>query len=366
MKGRDLAPLAAIAVILLGLSIGSLVLPDRDFSPNENRYLQAAPALTAESLFSGTFTAQAEKYTADQIALRDTWITAASVLRQAGGKQDIGGVWLGEDGYYFTKMTEDDFDRARYEKNLTQVQTFFAANDDKDCRILLAPTPAYMLADKLPDNAVLFDADACYDTLAARLGGAVIDSRDALGGAADQIYYRTDHHWTTAGAYAAYTAWCGETGHTAREWPLRQASDSFRGTLYSKVLLPGSAYDDIFLAEDAAIVSMDCDGAVSDSLYDRSRLAEKDQYTVFMGGNHAKAVIQTRAGTGRSLLVVKDSFANSFLPFLTADYDTITVLDLRYCRENVQALAEGCTDVLVLYELTNFAGDNNLFKLNSQ
>ena len=96
----------------------------------------------------------------------------------------------------------------------------------------------------------------------------------------------------------------------------------------------------------------------------REALEEKDHYKIFMGGNYAKVIIETGANTGRSLLLVKDSFANSFVPFLTEDYDTITLIDLRHCREEVQTIADGCTDVLVLYELTNFASDNNLFKLN--
>ena len=109
---------------------------------------------------------------------------------------------------------------------------------------------------------------------------------------------------------------------------------------------------------------MDCDGEVSDSLYSMAALEEKDHYKIFMGGNYAKVVIDTGAGTGRSLLVVKDSFANSFLPFLVREYDTITVLDLRYYREGVQPLADQADDILVLYELTNFAADKNLYKLN--
>ena len=141
-------------------------------------------------------------------------------------------------------------------------------------------------------------------------------------------------------------------------------STTFRGTLYSKVLLPDSPYDTVSIASDAAIRSMDCDGEVSDSLYSMAALEEKDHYKIFMGGNYAKVVIDTGANTGKSLLVVKDSFANSFLPFLVKDYDTITVLDLRFYREGVQPLADEADDVLVLYELTNFAADKNLYKLN--
>ena len=130
------------------------------------------------------------------------------------------------------------------------------------------------------------------------------------------------------------------------------------------MLLPDSPYDTVAIASDAAIRSMDCDGEVSDSLYSLAALEEKDHYKIFMGGNYAKVVIDTGASTGKSLLVVKDSFANSFLPFLVRDYDTITVLDLRFYREGVQPLADQADDVLVLYELTNFASDKNLYKLN--
>ena len=368
---RALPPLLAMAVILVGLSVGSLLLPDSAFSANENRYLKQAPRLTWDALMHGSYTADVETYTADQIVLRDVWMGAKSTLQQLTGKQDVGGVWLGEDGYYFAKMTEDDFNRPRYEKNLAAVKAFFDGNADKDCRILLAPTPCVVLYDKLPlglslDNGTVFDADQCYDTLLDLLGPQAIVTRWELrevGGGTQQVYYRTDHHWTTAGARVAYRVWAEATGHTARDYALTPVTDEFRGTLYSKVLLPGSAWDTVEVARDVEIVSMDCDGQVMHSLYVDSKLEQKDKYEVFMGGNYAKVTVDTGAETGRSLLLIKDSFANCFLPFLCADYDTITVVDLRYCRENMKDLAADCTDVLLLYELTNFASDGNLYKL---
>ena len=359
---RELAPLIAIAVILLGLTVGSLLTPDRAFSPNENRYLQQKPELSLRTLFSGEFTAKAEDYTSDQIALRDLWTGSRSVMQRAMGYKDISATWLGADGYYFAKVTEDSFDQTDYEKNLTAVAQFFAANADKDCRILLAPTPAYVLQDKLPKNSGFFDCTARFDTARETLGASLIEAQ-SIWNVADP-YYRTDHHWTAQGAYAAYTDWCTATDHTAKDYPLTAVSDSFRGTLYSKVLLPDSVYDTVSIAEDVTIRSMDCDGTVRDSIYDRNALTEKDHYKVYMGGNHAKTLIDTGSKTGKTLLIVKDSFANSFIPYLAAEYDTITVLDLRYCREKVQELADGCTDILVLYELTNFASDGNLYKLN--
>lgn len=363
-KRRELAPLAAIFGILVALALASLLTPEREFSSNENRYLQLKPELSWATLMDGTFTKKAEDYVSDQIALRDTWMETASLVQRAALRQEINDTWLGRSGRYFAKVTPDTFDTAQYEKNLEQVRTFFDNNSGKDCRIMMVPTPAYMLRDDLPANAPLFDAAGCFDTLLNEFGTQAIDLRTALTPNAADMYYRTDHHWTTEGAQTAYGVWCAATGHADQGWTLTPMSTTFRGTLYSKVLLPDSPYDTVSIAAFATIRSMDCDGEVSDSLYSMAALEEKDHYKIFMGGNYAKVVIDTGANTGKSLLVVKDSFANSFLPFLVRDYDTITVLDLRFYREGVQPLADEADDVLVLYELTNFAADKNLYKLN--
>ena len=366
MRKKELPPLIAVAAILLGLSVASLLLPDRAFSKNENRYLQQAPRLTAERILSGKFSEETEKYESDQVALRDFWMGAASTVQRLAGRQDIGGVYLGRDGYLFARVSEEDFDQDQYEKNLGAVADFFDAHGDLDCRILLAPSPSTVLWDMLPKGAPMYDAALRHEQLAQTVGeDRVIDVREALS-AVPEPYYRTDHHWTTRGAYAAYEDWCRATGHEVRSWTPSTATADFRGTLYSKVLLPDAAYDIISIDRDVSVRSVDCDGTVTDSLYDMTKLIEKDQYTLFQGGNWAKVTIDTGVENGRHLLMVKDSFANCFVPFLTGDYETITMVDLRYFNDPLEDLAEqqGVTDLLVLYELSNFAADRNLFKLN--
>ena len=364
MKRNMPAPLIAICVILLGLSVGSFFFtPDRAFSENENRYLQTTPELTADNVLSGRFMTETENYTSDQILLRDFWTGARSVLQRMEGRQDISGTYLGAEGRLFAKVTDDTFDWANYEKNLTAVETFFAANSGKSCTMLMAPSPAGVLGECLPKNAPYYDEDKAFSLLTDKLGGTLADARTALAGVEDP-YYHTDHHWTTEGARAAYGVWAAATGHTARSYALTQATDRFRGTLYSKVLLPDSVYDTVDYCPDITIVSADCDGTERDSLYDLTALEKKDKYELFLGGNYAKAVIRTGTENGKHLLVIKDSFANSFVPFLTGDYETITMVDLRYCREKLQPLADEADDILVLYEITNFAADGNLFKLN--
>lgn len=281
MKRNMLAPLIAICVILLGLSVGSFFFtPDRAFSENENRYLQTTPELTADNVLSGKFMTEVENYTSDQILLRDFWTGARSALQRLEGRQDISGTYLGADGRYFAKVTDDTFNWDNYQKNLAAVETFFTANDGKRCTALIVPSPAGVLRDSLPEDAPYYDEDRAFAMLEEHLGTAFADARQALAGVADP-YYHTDHHWTTAGAQAAYHIWAEATGHTARSYALVQATDRFCGTLYSKVLLPDSVYDEVDYCPDITIESADCDGTVTDSLYDMTALEKKDKYELF-------------------------------------------------------------------------------------
>ena len=203
--------------------------------------------------------------------------------------------------------------------------------------------------------------DKAFGQLGDILGGTLLDSRETLS-AVDDPYYHTDHHWTTMGAQAAYTLWAQATGHTARSYDLTLATDSFRGTLYSKVLLPDSVYDSVYYAPEITVESVVCDGK-DGVLYDLSALEQKDKYELFLGGNYGQCVITTGTENGKHLLLVKDSFANSFVPFLTGDYETITMIDLRYYRGSMAELAAEVDNILVLTEVTNLAGSGDYFKL---
>ena len=362
-KRTGLAPLIAISAILLALSVGSFFLtPDRAFSENENRYLQLTPKLTWDNVMSGKFMTDAENYTGDQILLRDVWTATRSLLQRAEGKEDISGTYLGADGRYFAKVTDDSFDWNSLVKNAGYVRDFFDANSGKPCTALIVPSPAGVLRDALPENAPYFDEDRAFTALSDTLGDTLLDSRQTLS-AVDDPYYHTDHHWTTMGAQAVYGQWAAATGHTARSYDLTLASDHFRGTLYSKVLLPDSVYDSVYYAPEITAESVVCDGE-DGTLYDLSALEQKDKYELFLGGNYGKAVITTGVENGRHLLLVKDSFANSFVPFLTGDYETITMIDLRYYRDSMQSLADESTDILVLTEMTNLAASGDYFKLS--
>lgn len=380
MKKTKVAMSVAFLLMLILLSVGSLLLPDREFSENENRYLASMPRLTIDNIFNGKFQNGLESYFNDQIAFRDGWITIKTAIQKAGGDTDIGGAYVGKDGYDFEKITEEDIDETLFEKNISYIKEYFsycsATIDHSRLSFLLVPTSGLVLADKLPANAPLFDQASYIEKAKAEMSDYnFIDVREKLTAAKeDGVYYRTDHHWTSHGAFTAYQKWCEST---ETEFPgeyvytVTMVTDAFRGSLYSKILDYDSAYDEIHIYERTnsnADLSVTVNGESVDSIYFYDKLEEKDKYLFFFGDNYSEVVIHNDSptdGSERNLLVVKDSFANSFVPFLVEDYENIYMIDLRYSREDMQAyLTEHeITDVLVLYSISNFVSDKNIYKL---
>ena len=359
---------------------------DRKFSPNENRYLAEPPKLSVDNILSGKFQDGLEDYLRDQICFRDEWITIKTGIQKACGDTDIGGAYVGKDGYDFEKITPEDVDDKLAARNMKAVKEYFEdaseTIDKARLSFLLVPTSGLIMQDKLPKNARLFDQASYIDQVQSVVSDYnFIDARDVLSSHADQyIYYKTDHHWTSAGAYYAYEKWCEDTGHEAAPVDALEKtveSDKFRGSLYSKILDAGSAYDEIWtygpkdgvpFGSENCRVTMD-EKDETDSVYDRSKLKEKDKYAFFFGGNYGEVHVQNQAADeenkGRNVLVIKDSFANSFAPFLTQNYENIYMIDLRYYNGDLKAYLQehDITDVLVLYNISNFISDRNIYKL---
>ena len=201
-----------------GISAAGFIAKDREFSPNENRYLSDPPKFSWENVLEGRFQKGLEEYLKDHIFGRDQWITVKTAVQKAAGNTDIGGAYVGKDGYDFEKITKEDVDDALVEQNTQAVVSFFDRASEKIAAdrisFLLIPTSGLVMADKLPKNARLFDQSAYLDRIldAVRDYNAV-DVRAALAAHADEyIYYRTDHHWTTDGAFIAWQEWSRSVG----------------------------------------------------------------------------------------------------------------------------------------------------------
>lgn len=366
--------------LVFGITIAGFFVPVKARSESENRALAQKPKFSLASLFAKEdkekFTTKYEAYLTDQFIGRDTWISVKTRTELLLGKTDINGVYFAEDDYLITRTDASSIDAEQEEKNIARLDAFIKKYSellgDTNVYAMLVPTATDILADKLPPFTSEYDQEALLDRVAAMLGDNFIDTREELMQHKDEyLYYKTDHHWTALGAYYAYRAWAQAQKIPVREqedYKISTGSEEFYGTLYSKVNIQMPA-DTVLLYEDERSyrVEYDMDGKPQKSMFSMKRLSEKDKYMVYLDGNHALTQIQQQGQkkTEKKLLVIKDSYAHTFVPFLAQDYDEVIMVDFRYNKMPVSMIIEnyGITDILVLYNATNFVHDDNLYQL---
>lgn len=346
---------------------------EESFSANENRYLAKKPSFNLDSLLEGRFTQELEKYVDDQFVFRNRAMEAKTQILKALGRQDINGVYLAQDNYLIEKIGEEDLDQEQFNKNIQALRSFSDQWAGQELRSLIVPTAGLVLKDKLPSLAPQIQEDRLLDQLAEDLGPGFIDLRPRLEAQKeDYLYYRTDHHWTSLAAYLAYEELAQLEGRqvSLEDYRIERVSRDFRGSLYSKILDRSMPADEIDLFHPKSPVDYrvyyDFGSQESDSVYSRESLEEKDQYKVFLGGNYPELKIQGENKNNRRLLIFKDSYANALLPFLVGDYESISLVDLRYFKADLAAYIEEnqINEFLLVYNIKNFSSDENIEKLN--
>jgi len=371
MKKKSIRFVTLILVLFAALSALTLVLPSNEFSENENRYLTQFPQVSWDRIVSGAFQSELSDYLSDQIPGRDRWIQINTAVKKFLGKKEINGIYLGKDGYYFQQFTDSSFSENRISAVFALIDQF-AKKQQIPVNLMIVPTPGAVLSEKLPANAPFYDADAMWERLRQSAPSCgFIDLRQSFADAPNkgELYYRTDHHWTAQGAYLAYKNFCNAAGTEVKAldaFELTKVTDSFYGTLHSKVLDTGATPDAMYAPSALPQVTVTVDGkTVSASVYDNAFLDKKDKYAYFFGGNWGTVEIRTQQNNGKRLLILKDSFANSFVPYLLDEYETITMVDLRYYGGLVSQAIEqsSATEVLLLYEMTNLLTDTGINKL---
>jgi len=359
-------------LLLVMLSAADAFGPLRVFSAMENRYLAQRPAFDWADLLQGRYAADFEAYVDDQFVGREAWMRGKALAESLLGKTENNGIVFGRDGWLFRKFIALP---AQYEKNLKALESFARLYSGLPMQFLMAPNADAVLRDKVPaglynlDQQVLIEEAFSLLSKADLVGVNVLEALRAS--SEPYLYYRLDHHWTTNGAYAAYEAWCLTKGlkPVRPDASLLHRVPDFRGTFFSAAKRFDGAADEI-LYYDMPYATAWIDGVKKDSLYDLSHAGGKDKYSLFLHGNPGRMTLQSTHpdAADRTLLVFKDSYANSFLPFLTAHFRTIEVIDLRHYNGKVSDLmAEGaCDEVLLLYSVSNFAEEKSVLKLAMQ
>lgn len=349
----------------------NVIVPDREKSVQENRMLATKPKFRLSSLISGDYDEKFEAYMDDQFVGRDMWRKLKVTVDRIGGSRLENGVYIGTNGQLLEQI--EVADENHLAANIKAIKSFSESQSKIPVRMMLVPDAANVLNHSLPALAKPEDQTQMFSMVRKDLGDSVewIDVSTELNKhKTEKIYYKTDHHWTTLGAFYAFQAAApslGIEGDLSGKYVSYAVSDSFNGMLASKsgVNLGEKEQIDIYVPteEDTdLIVDYADEGKRSTSLYDSSKLKEKDQYTVFLGGNSSLLDIRTVSTSTKRLLLVKDSFANSFIPFLTPYYREIVVVDPRYYSGTINDLMDSyrISEVLFLYSGNTFFKDNNI------
>ena len=357
--------LGIMFILYIGIMIAlNIITPDRVFSDSENRNLEQRPKFTFDKLIHGKFTKDYEKYVADQFTMRDFFIGVKSDVERVTGKKENNGVYIGSDGYLMQKFNMPE--EKKIKEKMNGINSFSASIPKTNKYFMLVPGSVEILSGKLPSFAPCDDERLYLDKVKGYLDKDInfVDVYDTLNCKKDEyIFYKTDHHWTSKGAYYAYNKLCTDMNikpHDESYFDIKKVTDEFYGSLYSKGgfrhINPDSIELYIPKADEECKVDYVDENRTLNSIYDMDCLNKKDKYTVFLGGNHSLVKITSNASNKKKLLVVKDSYANSFIPFLTGHYSEIYVVDLRYYNEDLKDLVNKnkINDILFLYSAGNF------------
>jgi hypothetical protein len=367
-------------VTIFVLAVVFLFSPAGKFSELENRYLQAEPKLTWDNLISKQFAEEAETFVTDHFPLRGKWVWVKSLSEQLRLQQENNGIYKGKDGYLFEKFTKPDL--ALLARYTAAVKAFAAANPDEHMTFLLAPTSIGLYPDKLPWKAPHDSQEQVNEAVGEQLQS--LANLTFMNGfnflmphASEDIYYRTDHHWTTLGAYYAYVAYAkqmGWTPHSISDYTVETVSHSFLGSYHTRGQFSLIKPDllQVFVPKQPVATSMYIadTNTTADSLYDESYLTKKDKYSYFLGGVHALMTLTSHIPGGEEdldkLLVIKDSYAHSVLPFLTQHVKEIHVIDMRYYNGSISEYMRdnGISQALLLFNTATFAENNEILKLS--
>lgn len=362
-------------LIIFGMSGLHVLTDDKNFSDSENRVLGTFPKLTVSSIADGSFMRDFETYLTDQFPFRDSIISVKTFTDRILGKNEENGVYIGKEGFLFESQTP--FNESKTKDIANAVRKFANKHKDFETTFVLAPNSGYIYSDYLPKYLEMPNQEEQIKTLRKQLNSPRIYWPDVSGifeknADKTQLYYKTDHHWTTRGAYLIFRELCLKWGFERerefvdKKYDFYEVSTTFEGTLASTSGVHDTT-DKIEIcvpknSEGTFVAHFESSGEKTASLFFGDKLQGKNHYEVFLGGNYDKVIISTVSQSGKSLLLIKDSYANCMIPMLTPYFSKIVVIDPRYLTDSLDSIIKenDFSHMLYLYNANTLFEDNSL------
>ncbi len=355
---RDKSLILMFLVFIVLIFALFVVLPKNKVSENEKRNLSTAPEFSFKTVLNGSFEKDTETYLSDHFPFRNSFIALNSYFNLYTGRNGVNGIYKGRDGYLLNTPPK----KTNLNRNIEIIKEF-TDNLSMPVRIVIIPPAGEILENKLPKNHLeysllneLSDLKKYYKNN-DRVNIFIPDN--IFKNSSEQVYYKTDHHWTSQGAYETYKALIDEAFDKS-QFKIEKY-DGFYGTTYSKGAFWGEPSECIELFTIPSNVSVTIQNGDKTDVYNdmlfREHLETFDKYRVFLDGNNEFTRIENKDLEDKKLLIIKDSYANTLAPFLSLHYNTIDMIDLRHYTDEVTELikTEKYDEILLVYGVSTLA-----------
>lgn len=324
------------------------------------------PRFSIEKLVNGKYAEELDIYINDHFVFRNMWVKLKSASEIALGKEENNGVYIGKENYLFEKfeLTSDNINNLKIAKDRIND---FANKLQMPVYFMLVPNSIYINQEKLPDNVEAYNQEELIKSMYMNMPYTKnINVTEEIKNNKDKyIYFRTDHHMTSDGAYLIYKEFCKVANINPcmiSNFEKVEVSNEFLGTFDSKAQIINQKPDTISVYKNYINTNLEeviYDNETTKSIFNEDYLNTKDKYSYFLNGNNARVVIKTKVKNGKKLLVIKDSYAHIMAQFLCQNYEEIHFIDPRYYNIPISDYAKenGITESLILYNVSNIIKD---------
>ena len=356
----------------------NFIWPKQTFSQEENRMLSTIPKFSFASFVNGNYLNGVNDYINDHFAFRNVYLKINSWWEiNVMGKKENNGVYVGKDGYLFEKFQFGDEEIKNANKNIIVISEFAQKmhNSNIPTFFVLIPNSIYVNKDKLPDFVEAPNQEEIINNIYKSVKNTTnVNVTTALesGNKITPLYFKTDHHMNSNGAYVVYNEFCKYANVQAvpiQDFNKVTVTNDFLGTFDSKAQIANQVPDEIFVYKNKTNTNLNeaiYDKETTNSIFNEKYLEGKDKYSYFLNGNNSKAIIKTKVKNNKKLLIIKDSYAHIMSQFLCENYSELHFLDPRYTNFNYEEYVkkEKITDVLFLYNVSTFVNDTNLSRIS--
>ncbi len=358
-------------LVLLGIVVFvclfNLILRDKSVSK---------PKMTIKNVLNGEYMEEYETYSSERFAGKDLSRSLNHSIQTLLGKRQSDGVYKGKDGFLAEEIAA--MDEESVDKSIQAIKEFDNTYYNIPVYFMLVPNAANVQSDRLPASAVIRNQKEQFQKIKENLGEEIhwVEVQDTFTDhKKEELYYHTDEHWTSLGAYYGYEALAQTMAldtSKAPEMKTYVVNNDFSGSLAKKSGYERGSEESISVympkkQKNAVktVVSYDNSKKKTATLYDVSKLEKKDKYNLFLGGDHGIVNIKTTAETTDRLLILKDSYANCLIPFLTPYYREIVVIDPAHYSGNLQEVMQNTkfASILFLYNGNSFVTDTSIHKV---